>query len=156
MPTEVIDLLEPVEIDHDDRRPDMRVGAGKAESRFQAVDEQFAVGQAGEVVVNRVKQQPFLGGLEIGHVGERADETDNLAIGADHRARLQREPEIVAVGGAQPEILGQPAATLLDDAVERGAEAVAVERMQHLEPGRRRAFKRSALQRRACARSPGW
>ena len=113
----VVDLLEPVDIDHDDRWPDLRVSPGKAEDCFNAVNEQFAVGQTGEVVVNGIKQQPFLGSLEIGHVGERADEADNLAIGADHGARLQREPEIVAIGGSQTEILGQTAATLFDDAV---------------------------------------
>ena len=88
----VVDLLESVEIDHNDRRPDIRVSPGKAEGCFQPVNEQFAVGQAGEVVMNRVKQQSFLGGLEISHVGERAHEPDNLAIGSDHGARLQREP----------------------------------------------------------------
>ena len=130
----IVDLLEAVEIDHHDGRPDLRVGAGKGERRLHAVDEQFAVGQAGEVVVHGVEQQPLLGVLEIGDVGQRADQAHHLAVGADHRPRLEREPEIMAVGGAQPEILGQPAAPLLDHAVERGAEAVAVERMQHVEP----------------------
>ena len=112
----------------------LRVGAGKGEGRFHAVEEQFAVGQAGEVVVHGVEQQPLLGILEFGHVGQRADQPHHFAVGADHRPRLQREPEIMAVGGAQAEILGEPAAPLLDHAVERGAEAVAVERMQHVEP----------------------
>ena len=56
------------------------------------------------------------------------------------------ERQIMAVGGAQAEILVEAAAPLLDRAVERGAEAVAVERMQHVEPGRRRAFQRAALE----------
>ena len=142
----IVDLLEAVEIDHDDRRPDLRIGAGEGEGRLHAVDEQFAVRQAGEIVVHRVEQQPLLGVLEVGHVGERADQAHHLAVGADHRARLQREPEIMAVGRAQPEILGQAAAPLLDHAVERGAEAVAVERMQHVEPLRRRPFQRAALE----------
>ena len=142
----IVDLLEAVEIDHQHRRPDLRVGAGKGEGRLHAVDEQFAVGQAGEIVVHRVEQQPLFGLLEIGDVGERADQAHHFAVGADHRPRLQREPEIMAVGGAQAEILGEAAAPLLDDAVERGAEAVAVERMQHVEPGRRRSFQRAALE----------
>ena len=110
---------------------------GEGERRFHAVEEQFAVGQAGEVVVHRVVQQPLFGVLEFGDVGERADEAHHFAVGADHRPRLQREPQIMAVGRAQPEILGQPAAPLLEHAVERGAEAVAVERMQHVEPAAR-------------------
>ena len=142
----IVDLLEAVEIDHQHRRPDLRIGAGEAEGRLHAVDEQFAVGQAGEIVVHRVEQQPLLGVLEIGHVGERADQAHHFAVGADHRARLQREPEVMAVGRAQPEILAEAAAPLLHHAVERGAEAVAVERMQHLEPVRRRSFQRAALE----------
>src|SRR5580692_3358137 len=49
----------------------------------------------------------------------------------------------MAVGGAQAEILGDPAAPLFQHIVERGAEAVAIERMQHVEPLRRRAFQRA-------------
>ncbi len=96
--------------------------------------------------MNCVKEQPFFGILEIGHVGKRADEPHDLAIGADHRPRLEREPEIVSVGGSQPEILRETAATLLDDAVERSAETIAIERVQHFKPGRRRSFQRAALQ----------
>ena len=59
---------------------------------------------------------------------------------------LQAEPEIVAVGGAQPEILIDAAAALLQHGVEAGAVAVALERMQHVEPGRGRPFERAALQ----------
>ncbi len=94
----VVDLLEAVEIDHQHRRPDLRIGAGKAEGRLHAVDEQFAVGQAGEIVVHGVEQQPLLGFLEFGHVGERADQAHHFAVGADHRPRFQREPQIMAVG----------------------------------------------------------
>ena len=142
----IVDLLEAVEIDHQHRRPDLRVGAGIGEGRFHAVEEQFAVGQAGEIVVHRVEQQPLLGLLEVVDVGERADQPHHFAVGADHRPRLQREPEIIAVVGAQAEILREAAAPLLDRVVERGAEAVAVERVQHVEPARGRAFQRAALQ----------
>ena len=142
----IVDLLEAVEIDHDHGRPDRRVGLGEGEHRLEPVEEQLAVRQAGQVVVDRIVQQPLLRVLELGDVGERADEPHHLAVGADHRPRLEREPEIMAVRRAQPEILGQPAAPLLEHAVERGAEAVAVERMQHVEPARGRAFERAALE----------
>ncbi len=93
-----------------------------------------------------VVQHALFGVLDLGDVGERADHARDLAVGADHRARLQREPHEMAVGRAQPEILHQPAAALVEHAVERGAEAVLVERVQHLEPFRRRAFQRAAFQ----------
>ncbi len=142
----IVDLLEAVEVDHHHRRPDRRVDLGERQHGFQPVDEQLAVGQAGEVVVHRVVQQPLLGVLEFGDVGERADQPHHLAVGADHRPRLEREPQVMAVRRAQAEILHQPAAALLQHAVERGAEAVAVERMQHVEPARGRAFERAALE----------
>ena len=70
----IVDLLEAVEIDHHHRRPDRGIGLGESEHRLQAVEEQFAVGQAGEIVMHRVVQQPLLRVLELGDVGERADE----------------------------------------------------------------------------------
>ena len=146
IPTEFVDLLEAIEIDHQHRRPDLRIGTGEAEGRLHAVDEQFAVGQAGEIVVHRVEQQPLLGFLEIGDVGERADQAHHFAVGADDRARLQREREVMTVGRVQSEILIEASAPLFHRAVERGAETIAVERMQHLEPVRRRAFQRTALE----------
>ena len=135
---------------------DRRIGLGEGERGVEPVEEQLAVGQAGEVVVHGVVQQPLLGGLELGDVGERADEAHDLAVRADHRPRLEREPQIVAVRRAQAEILREPAAPLLQHGVERGAEAVAVERMQDVEPARRRSFERAALEAEQLLRSPGW
>ena len=142
----IVDLLEAVEIDHHHGRPQGRHRLGEIGHRGEPVDEQLAVRQAGQVVVHGVVQQPLFGILGFGDVGQRADDARHFAVGADHRARLQREPHEVAVGRAQPEILHQPAAALVEHAVERGAEAVLVERMQHFEPFRRRAFQRAALQ----------
>ena len=69
-----------------------RIGLGERQHGFEPVEEQLAVRQAGEVVVHGVVQQPLLGGLELGDVGERADQPHHLAVGADHRPRLEREP----------------------------------------------------------------
>ena len=142
----IVDLLEAVEIDHHQGGAQVRHGLGEIGDRAEAVDEQFAVRQAGEVVVHGVVQHALLGVLGLGDVGQRADHAGDLAVGADHRARLQREPHEVAVGGAQAEILHQPAAALVEHAVERGAETVLVERMQHFQPFRGRAFQRAALE----------
>ena len=96
--------------------------------------------------MHAVMQHALFGVLDVGDVGERADHARDLAVGADHRARLQREPHEVAVGRAQAEILHQPAAALVEHAVERGAETVLVERMQHFQPFCGGAFQRAALQ----------
>ena len=143
---QIVDLLETVEVDHHDGRADRRIGPGEGERRIEPIDEQLAVGKPREVVVNRVVQEPFLRGLEFGHVGQRADEPDDLAVGADDRPRLEREPEVMPVRRAQAEILGQPAAPLFQDGIERCAESIPVERMQDVEPARRRSFERPALQ----------
>ena len=145
-PDGIVDLLEAIEVDHHHGRLDRGVGLGEGEHAFEAVDEQLAIGQTGQIVVHRVVQEPLFRVLELGDVGKRAHEPHHLAVRSDHRPRLDCEPEIMAVGSAQPEVLGQPAAALLQHAVEHGAEAVAVERMQHLEPARRRAFERAALE----------
>ena len=114
---------------------------GEGESRLEAVEEQLAVRQAGEIVMHGVVQQPLFRSLEVGDVGQGADETHDFAVGADDRPRLQREPQIMAVGVRSRKSCVQPAAALLDHAVERGAEAVAVERVQDVEPARRRALR---------------
>jgi hypothetical protein len=102
---------------------------------FEPVEEQRAVRQAGEVVVHGIVQQALFGGLEFSHVGQRADQPHDFAIRADDGTRLEREPQIMPVRAAQPEILHQAAAALVEHAVERGAEAVAIERVQHFQPG---------------------
>ena len=48
----IVDLLEAVEIDHHQRRPQVRHGLGEIGHRAEAVDEQFAVRQAGEIVMH--------------------------------------------------------------------------------------------------------
>ena len=149
----IVHLLEAVEVDHHHGRADGGVGAREGQRGVEPVEEQFAVRQAGEVVVHGVVQQPLLGGLELGHVGHGADEPHHLAVGGDHRPRLQGEPHVMAVERAQAEFEEQPAAALVEHAVERGAEAVAVERMQQFEPVGRRAAERAALQARAAPRS---
>ncbi len=119
---------------------------GEIRHRAEAVHEQLAVGQAGQIVMHGIVQHALLGVPDIGDVGERADHARHLAVGADHRTRLQREPHEVAVRRAQAEILHQAAAALVEHAVERGAETVLIERMQHFEPFRRRAVQRAALE----------
>ena len=54
----------------------------------EAVDEQDAVGQAGERVVQRVVLQPALGLAAVGDVGERADDAGRAA----RRRRAPRSP----------------------------------------------------------------
>ena len=82
----VIDLLEAVDVDDEHGRLDLLFAPWRAQSCLQPVHEQLAVGQAGQIVVHGVVQQPLLGLLLLGDVDQRADAADHLAVGADHRA----------------------------------------------------------------------
>ena len=90
--------------------------------------------------MDRVVEDALFGGLDLGDVGERADDAHHLAFGVDDRARLEGEPVIVAVGAAQPDVVADAARALLQHAVERRRIAVAVERMEDVEPAPRRAL----------------
>ena len=142
----IVDLLEAVEIDHHQGRPQGRHGLGEIRDRAEPVHEQLAVRQARQIVVHGVVQHALFGVAQIGDVGQRADHARDLAVGADHGARFQRKPHEMAVGRAQAEILHQAAAALVEHAIECGAETVLVERMQHFQPFRGGAFQRAALQ----------
>ena len=150
----LVDLLEPVEIDAQNGRPPV-VAAREGERGLQPVEEQFAVGQAGQIVVHGVVQQALLRRALVGDVDQRADDADHLAVGADHRAAAQAIPEIVAIAGAQPELLVDAAAALFEQRVEAGAIAVALERMQDFEPAGRRAFEFAAIEARDASRPRG-
>ena len=67
-------------------------------------------------------------------------------VGGDDRAYLEGEPHVMAIEGTDAEFQEQPAATLVEHAVERGAEPVAIERMQDIEPARRGPFQRAAFE----------
>ncbi len=118
----VIDLLEAVDVDDEDGRPELLLGLGERDHALQPVHEQFAVRQPGQIVVHGVVQQPLLGLLLVGDVDQRADAAQHLAVGTDHRPCAQREPVIVAVSAAQPQVLRDAAAPMLQHHVERRAE----------------------------------
>ena len=70
------------------------MAAGAADRLVEAVEEQHAVRQAGERVVQRVVLEPALGLAAVGDVGERADDAGGAARGASRtataRASIQR------------------------------------------------------------------
>ena len=142
----VVDLFESVDIDHQHGRTERGVRFGEPKHRLEPVEKQFAIRQSGQVIVNGVVEEPLLRGLELGDVGDRANQPDHLAVRADDRARPQGEPQIMAIGGAHAEILHDASAALFEHAVERGAEAVAVGLMQHVEPFGCRTFKRAMFE----------
>ena len=142
----IVDPLEAVDVDGEHRRRRRARLLRQVERRRQPVLEQLAVGKAGQIVVDGVVEHALLGRLDFGDVRQRADHAHDLSVGADHRPRLQHVPEIVAVGAAQPQIVVDPAGALMQEPVERQGVAVAVERMEDVEPAGGRPLERIALE----------
>ena len=59
------------------RTPPRRVCSRRV---LHAVEEQFAVGQAGQIVMDRIVQDALLRGLGVGDVGERADDAHHFVL----------------------------------------------------------------------------
>ena len=112
----------------------------------QPVEEQLAIGQSGQIVVDRIVQDALLRGLDFGDVGKRADDAHHFALGVDDRPRFQDEAVISAVRAAQADVVIDAAGPLLEDALERRRIAVAVERVKNVEPSGGRPFERAASQ----------
>ena len=140
----LVHLAEAVDVDEEDRRPRVRLGLRVGHRGREAVEEELAVRQAREVVVHGVVQQTLLCGLGVGNVEQRADAADHLAVVAEDGPRAQAEPLVVPIVRPQAETLREAAAAGLDHRVERRLEAVAVLRMQHLQPVPGRALQRPA------------
>ncbi len=68
-PIGLVDLLEAVDVDADDGRADLRIGLREFERRVEPVEEQFAIRQASQIVVDRIVQQTLLAVLLLGDVG---------------------------------------------------------------------------------------
>jgi hypothetical protein len=84
--------------------------------------------------MNRVVQQPVFGRLLLGDIDNGSDAADHLAVGAEHRPGPERHPVVMAVLGAHPELVIEPALAVFKQDIERGAEPVAVIRMDARQP----------------------
>ena len=96
----VVDRLEVVEIDEDHREL-TAVAPAARERQGQAILEQRPVGEAGEVVVERLMAELLLERDALGDVAEVEQDPVDQRI-ADVVVRDQLDGSVVAVGGAQP------------------------------------------------------
>jgi hypothetical protein len=116
---------------------------GNADHGLQPVHEQLPVGQPGQIVMDRIMQQPVFRRLLLGHIDNGADAADHLAVGAEHRTRAQRHPVVMAVFGAHPELVIEPSLAVFEQHIERRAEPVAVIRVNARQPVARWASERA-------------
>ena len=137
----VVDRLEAVEVEEEDgeRR---RVAAEARERLAEAVDEQGAVGQAGEVVVHRLVREPCLEALALD--GQR----DRVAQGALVDAALDQHVLRALADGLQGERVVVGAGEHEDRHVQRGRahmgerlEAARVGQVQVEQDARERAVE---------------
>ena len=118
----VVDDLEAVEVEEQDGGAALRVVALGAPDRLvQAVQEQHAVGEAGERVVERVVLQAALGLAAVGDVGDRADDPERAAVVVADGGGAGEHPAVVAVAVLDP--------VLELEVVVDGAGQVGVERL---------------------------
>jgi hypothetical protein len=64
----VIDLLEAVDVDHEDRRPHVLFRLGERHDGVEPVEEKLAIGQAGQIVMHGIVEQAFFALLLLGRV----------------------------------------------------------------------------------------
>ena len=132
-----------------------RGALGAADRLVEPVEEQDAVGQAGQGVVHRVVLELLLGVLAVGDVGLAADDADGAALRVAHRRPAGEHPAVGAVAVLDPELvlevvvgagqvrlerLGDGGAVVLVDAAEPLAGRVAELGLgvaEHLLPARR-------------------
>ena len=116
-PERVVDQLEAVEVEVDDREAaDPAPGRGHP----HAVGEQRPVGKAGERVVERLAGEPLLGLLAIGHVLDLSDQVAGRAVLAVvDRRDVERDPDRMAVGVDVPLLRPVAVALSLDQITQR-------------------------------------
>ncbi len=132
MPERVVDFLETVEIEVEER-DQLLVSARASECLLEPVAEEIAVGQAGKAVVLRraFQLRPALGkvglrALALGHVGVRADQAHGAAVAmvarGDLPVTLDPDPSTVALPDAMLDaVIGRrPLERIADQRVELG------------------------------------
>src|SRR3954454_1718849 len=95
MAVAVVDQLEVVDVDDDDRNT-ASVASSTRERLLQPVEDQAAVGQSGQRVVQRVMAELRLGGARLSDVLNRGEHADPVRL-AD-AAQAEPAPAFRAVG----------------------------------------------------------
>ena len=151
----LVDVLEAVDVDEHHRGAVHLPFAGAGDGALQAIEEQLAVGQAGQAVMHGVVHQPLMRALEAGDVAHQSDAAQEPGIVARRRAGAELVPEIAAVLALQAELGLQLAALVLLQRPQHQAEALAVGGMHVLEEAGRRWCRGCLVARRALPRPPG-
>src|SRR6185295_5593995 len=93
----VVDELEAVEVEEEDAEEAVLLAARVLDAVAEAVDEERAVGEAGEGVVQGVVDELLLGELALGGVGLRADHAVGAAAAVADGEAAAEDPAVAAV-----------------------------------------------------------
>jgi hypothetical protein len=100
----VVDLLELVEVEEQQRAAVLRLAAGTPQRLLDAVNEQRPVGQPGEGVVQRLVLQPLLLDVAVGRVRQGAGHADRRAVDVARGHALGHHPAPGPVAVAHAEL----------------------------------------------------
>ncbi len=104
MPEAVVDGLELVEIEEEDRGIDAGPGASGERMR-QPVSEQRPVGKSGQWILERQTAELLLEGLAVGDIDEEAVRQHRVRVRGGDEAGLLTDPDDVPVGVDDPVFL---------------------------------------------------
>ena len=138
----VVDGLEAVDVDEEDRESIILVTARSIKGMAKQIEEQRAIRQPGERVVARVVRHPLDDEAVPGDVAHQAGHADGGAGSVAPGRAAHREPAPVAVGMADPVLVLQRCSASLEVRGQRSAQRRGVFRMHAIEPVRGRAGKR--------------
>ena len=132
----VVDELEAVEVEEQDRAARAGITLGALQDLIDPVDEERAVGQAGEGVVQGVVLQAQLRDAPVGDVRQRAGHPGRTAIGAANGQAPGHHPPPGAVGVAHPVLGLQVGRAPVEVRLDRRAQAQDVAGVHEIEPDR--------------------
>jgi hypothetical protein len=131
----VVDELKAVEVEEQHGGAGLgRRALGAADRLAEPVEEQHAVGQAGQGVVQRVVLEALLGLLAVGHVGLAADDADRPPLGVADGHPARQHPAVGAVAVLDPVLVLEVVARAGEVGVERLAERRPVVDVDAAEP----------------------
>ena len=110
----LVDVLEAIDVDDEHRRPDRLPLRGARDRALQTIHEQLAIGQTRQAVMHGIVHQTLMRPLDVRHIAQQTDTTQQPHILVMRRLRVELVPKIGSVVAAQAKIrLERPAFPLL-------------------------------------------
>ena len=122
VPEAVVDDLELVEVDVEQREPALGIAVVAGQAVGQAIRQQAAVREARQRVVHRLEAELLLGQLAVGDVGQRAGGAQRVALGVLDDDPAAQHPAVLTVSVADPKLRRQVLVLLAQVGVQVGLQ----------------------------------